>query len=133
MALHVGGDYQAQGDARLTMRFSVLPILLALAGPALAEDDVELDIAYTAEALAGDKVAIVAQLAQSFEKWSSLCAITYVYDGETTVASNRAAGDPEPAPLADGVSVVGWGKLDPELSGWASAWWPMCAMRSTGT
>lgn len=54
MALHVGGDYQAQGDARLTMRFSVLPILLALAGPALAEDDVELDIAYTAEALAGD-------------------------------------------------------------------------------
>lgn len=79
--------------------------------------------ARAAEALAGDKVAIVAQLAQSFEKWSSLCAITYVYDGETTVASNRAAGDPEPAPLADGVSVVGWGKLDPELSGWTSAWY----------
>ena len=63
--------------------------------------------------LAGEKAAIIAQIAKAFEKWSSQCGVTYAYDGETTVAPAAVAGDPEAGPLADGVSVVGWGPLIP--------------------
>jgi hypothetical protein len=66
-------------------------------------------------ALATDKAAIVAQITKSFEKWSSQCGITYVYEGETTVAPNSTA--------PDGVSVVGWGTIDPGLGAWTYAWY----------
>ena len=66
-------------------------------------------------ALASDKAAIVAQITKSFEKWSSQCGITYVYEGETTVAPNSKA--------PDGVSVVGWGVIDPGLGAWTYAWY----------
>jgi hypothetical protein len=65
--------------------------------------------------LAIDKAAIVAQITKSFEKWSSQCGITYVYEGETTVAPNSTA--------PDGVSVVGWGAIDPGLGAWTYAWY----------
>ena len=35
--------------------------------------------------LAGNKAAIIAQLQASFDKWTTPCAIQYVYDGETTI------------------------------------------------
>jgi hypothetical protein len=66
-------------------------------------------------ALASDKAAIVAQITKSFEKWSSQCGITYVYEGETNVAPNNTA--------PDGVSVVGWGTIDPGLGAWTYAWY----------
>src|SRR3954468_15410640 len=40
-------------------------------------------------ALASDKAAIIAQIQRSFDKWSSQCGITYVYDGETTTPPNN--------------------------------------------
>ena len=73
--------------------------------------------------LAADKPAIIAQIAKAFEKWSSLCGVTYAYDGETTVSPAKVAGDTEAGPLPDGVSVVGWGPLDSALGGWAYAWY----------
>jgi hypothetical protein len=73
--------------------------------------------------LAADKAAIIAQIAKAFEKWSSLCGVTYAYDGETTVSPAKVAGDTEAGPLPDGVSVVGWGPLDSALGGWAYAWY----------
>src|SRR5690349_11037494 len=66
-------------------------------------------------ALASDKSAIVAQITKSFEKWSSQCGITYVYEGETNVGPNNNA--------PDGVSVVGWGTLDAGLGAWTYAWY----------
>ena len=66
-------------------------------------------------ALATDKSAIVAQITKSFEKWSSQCGITYVYEGETTVAPNSTA--------PDSVSVVGWGTIDAGLGAWTYAWY----------
>ena len=36
-----------------------------------------------APAFAADKAAVIAQIRQSFDKWSSQCGITYVYEGET--------------------------------------------------
>jgi hypothetical protein len=68
--------------------------------------------------LAGDKAAIIAQLQASFDKWTTPCAIQYVYDGETTTPPNTMNnGQP------DGVSVVGWGPLDPALGAWTYAWY----------
>jgi len=68
--------------------------------------------------LAGDKAAIIAQLKASFDKWTSPCAIQYVYDGETTTAPNTLiSGQP------DAVSVVGWGPLDPGYGAWTYSWY----------
>src|SRR2546430_13680637 len=63
--------------------------------------------------LAANKAAIITQLQASFDKWTTPCAIQYVYDGETTTAPNTLnSGQP------DGVSVVGCGPLDPALRAW---------------
>ena len=68
--------------------------------------------------LAGNKAAIIAQLQASFDKWTTPCAIQYVYDGETTIAPNTLNnGQP------DAVSVVGWGPLDPSLGAWTYSWY----------
>ena len=72
--------------------------------------------------LVGDAPAIVAQVQRSFDKWTSQCGITYVYEGETAAAPS-AGDDPNVVPSADGVTVVGWGRLDPTLGGWAYAWY----------
>jgi hypothetical protein len=64
---------------------------------------------------ATDKAAVVAQIAKSFEKWSSQCGITYVYEGETTVAPNSTA--------PDGVSVIGWGPLGEGIGAFTYAWY----------
>jgi hypothetical protein len=69
-------------------------------------------------ALAGDKAAIIAQLKASFDKWTTPCAIQYVYDGETTTAPN-ALNNGQP----DAVSVVGWGSLDPGYGAWTYSWY----------
>lgn len=75
-------------------------------------------------ALAGDKAAVIAQLAKSFDKWSSQCGIAYQYDGETTTAPNTTFNDPNYGPQPDGASVVGWGTLsDPALGAWTYAWY----------
>jgi hypothetical protein len=66
-------------------------------------------------ALAGDKAGVIAQIQKSFDKWSSQCGITYVYEGETTAAPNDSA--------PDGQSVVGWGTIDPSLGAWTYAWY----------
>ena len=76
-----------------------------------------------APAAIGDKSAVIAQIAKSFEKWSSQCGITYVYEGETTIAPNTMVADPVNGPQPDGVSVVGWGATDPGLAAWTYAWY----------
>jgi len=68
-----------------------------------------------APAALADKAAVIAKIAGAFDKWSSQCGITYVYDGETTVAPNSSS--------PDGVSVVGWGAIDPGLGAWTYAWY----------
>ncbi len=74
------------------------------------------------QALAGDPAAIVAQLQKSLDKWSSQCAVSYVYEGETTNAPTPVATGTG-GPVADGVTVVGWGALEPTLGGFAYAWY----------
>jgi len=74
-------------------------------------------------ALAGDKAAVIAQLQQSFDKWSSQCGITYVYEGETTTAPGTMVNDPAYGSQPDGQSVVGWGAIDPSLGAWTFAWY----------
>src|SRR4029453_6889029 len=49
-------------------------------------------------ALAGDKAAVIAQIKKSFDKWSSQCGITYVYEGETTTPPNYTTNDPTYGP-----------------------------------
>ncbi|MFO1324161.1 MAG: choice-of-anchor D domain-containing protein [Burkholderiales bacterium] len=70
-----------------------------------------------------DREGVIAQLARSFDKWSSRCGITYVYDGETTTAPGAGPVDPVMGRQPDGISVVGWGALDPSLGAWTYAWY----------
>jgi hypothetical protein len=74
-----------------------------------------------APAFASDKAAVIATIARSLEKWSSQCGLTYVYEGETTVAPNtmNAAGQP------DAVSVIGWGPLAPGFGAYTFAWYQL--------
>ena len=74
-------------------------------------------------ALASDKAAVIAQLQRSFDKWSSQCGITYVYEGETTTPPNNVVNDPNYGSQPDGQSVVGWGTIDPSLGAWTYAWY----------
>ena len=73
--------------------------------------------------LAGNKTAVVAQLRNSFDKWTAQCGVTYMYDGETTVPPNTVVNDPVYGPHGDGASVVGWGPLEPSLGGWTYDWY----------
>ncbi|MFO1310938.1 MAG: choice-of-anchor D domain-containing protein [Burkholderiales bacterium] len=68
-----------------------------------------------APAFASDRTAVVARIASAFDKWSSQCGISYVYDGETDVAPDSTQ--------PDGVSVIGWGTIDPGLGAWTYAWY----------
>lgn len=74
-------------------------------------------------ALATDKGAVIAQLQKSFDKWTSQCGISYLYEGETAVPPNTLNPDPVNGAQPDGASVVGWGALDPTLGGWTYAWY----------
>lgn len=74
-------------------------------------------------ALASDKAAVIAQIRKSFDKWSSQCGITYVYEGETTTPPNNVVDDPTYGAQPDGESVVGWGAIDPSLGAWTYAWY----------
>lgn len=76
-----------------------------------------------APASLGDKAAVVAQIRQSFDKWSSQCGISYIYEGETSVAPETMVQDPQNGAQPDGVSVVGWGAVDPSLGAWTYAWY----------
>ena len=58
--------------------------------------------------MADNKTAVIAQLQNSFNKWTAQCGITYQYDGETTVAPNTVVNDPVYGQRGDGVSVVSW-------------------------
>ncbi len=73
--------------------------------------------------LAADKAGVIAQLQRSFDKWTSQCGLTYLYDGETTTPPNNLVTPQGVNPQPDGVSVVGWGQLDPTLGGWTYAWY----------
>jgi hypothetical protein len=75
------------------------------------------------QALAADKAGVIAQIQRSFDKWSSQCGITYVYEGETTTPPNNLVNDPTYGSQPDGQSVVGWGAIDPSLGGWTYAWY----------
>lgn len=76
-----------------------------------------------APASLGDKAAIVAQIRKSLDKWSSQCGITYIYEGETSIAPETTVEDPQHGAQPDGVSVVGWGATDPSLGAWTYAWY----------
>ena len=65
-----------------------------------------------------DKAAVIATLRGAFDKWTSQCAVTYVYAGETTVPQHATDGVPQP----DYQNVIGWGSL-PSNSAWTYDWW----------
>jgi hypothetical protein len=70
------------------------------------------------QALASFKPSVIAQLQASLNKWSSQCAVTYQYDGETAVApGTQVSGQP------DLVNVVGWGAVDPSVSAYTYDWY----------
>ena len=70
-------------------------------------------------ALATAKPAVISQLQASLNKWTSQCAVTYQYDGETTAAPNAVAANP----TADGTSVVGWSAFDSSMGAWTYDWY----------
>ena len=67
----------------------------------------------------GDKSAVVTQLQASLNRWTSQCAVTYQYDGETTLSPNGVGT----SPTSDGTTVVGWNAFDATLSGWTYDWY----------
>lgn len=75
--------------------------------------------------LAGAKAAIIAQLQASFNKWSSQCAITHQYDGETSTPPNALVPNATHGNQPDATSVVGWGSLDPTFGAWTYVWYAM--------
>ena len=75
--------------------------------------------------LAGSKAAIIAQLQATFDKWTSQCGATYQYEGETTTAPNTLIPDGVNGNLPDGISVVGWGSLEPTFGAWTYVWYAM--------
>jgi len=72
-----------------------------------------------APAALGDKSAVIAQLQASLNKWTSQCAVTSQYDGETTLAPHGTGT----SPTSDGTTVVGWNAFDATLSGWTYDWY----------
>lgn len=77
-----------------------------------------------APASLGDKQAVIDQVRKSFDKWSSQCGVTYIYEGETTTPPGTTVRNPSTgADEPDGVSVVGWGGIDPSLGAWTYAWY----------
>lgn len=75
--------------------------------------------------LAGAKVAIIAQLQASFDKWTSQCAVMYQYDGETTTPPNNLVPDAANGDQPDRFSVVGWASLEPGFGAWTYVWYAM--------
>ena len=70
---------------------------------------------------AADKPTVVTLLQRALDKWSAQCNVGGAYDGETRTTQAHILDDF--GPDVDGVTIVGWGPLDPSIGGWAYAWY----------
>lgn len=62
------------------------------------------------------------QIRSALDSWTQVCGVTYVYEGETTIAPNTRAPHPYFGDGPDGVNVVGWDVLEPNTAGLAWVW-----------
>ena len=70
----------------------------------------------------GDPAGTLAQVRGALESWTQVCGVSFVYEGETTVAPNTRVGD-QPFGEPDDVNVVGWDTLDGTAGGAAWVWY----------
>ena len=64
-----------------------------------------------------DKAGTIQKIGTASAKWSNVCGIRFVYDGETAVTPNTTPGN-----QPDSVNVVGWGSLNPQTVGLTYSW-----------
>lgn len=70
-----------------------------------------------------DPAGTVAQIRGALDRWTQACGITYVYEGETTIAPDTRTFDPRFGEIPDNVNVVGWDALEGRTSGVAIPWY----------
>ena len=75
------------------------------------------------EPWASDRAGTIAKVRAALESWQPSCGVTYVYEGETTVAPNTRLQDPLLGEQPDGENVVGWDALDENTGGVTYAWY----------
>jgi len=70
-----------------------------------------------------DPAGTLAQVRAAFESWTQVCGISFVYEGETTIAPNTLVQVPGLGQQPDDVNVVGWGTLEQNVAGVARVWY----------
>ena len=65
-----------------------------------------------------DPAGTLAKVRAAFDSWTQVCGVTYVYEGETSIAPNARMGS-----QPDYVNVVGWAQLEGTRSGEAWVWY----------
>src|SRR5687768_278957 len=71
----------------------------------------------------GDPQGTLAQVTAALDSWTQVCGVTYVYDGETTIAPNTRTQHPLLGEQPDEINVVGWDVLEGSASGVAWVWY----------
>ena len=70
-----------------------------------------------------DPGGTLTQVRAALESWTQVCGITYVYEGETSIAPNARTNHPQFGEQPDDINVVGWGTLDGSVAGLAWVWY----------
>ena len=70
-----------------------------------------------------DPAGTLSQVRAALESWTQVCGITFVYEGETTVAPNARVIHPLYGEQPDNINVVGWDTLDGNTAGLAYVWY----------
>jgi hypothetical protein len=68
-----------------------------------------------------DKSATIAQVLANLDKWTQVCGVTYVYEGETSTPPGNSVQGPF-GEQPDYENVVGWGSLAQNTAGITWAW-----------
>ena len=72
---------------------------------------------------AADTATVVSLLQGALDKWTAQCNVAGTYTGETRTTQAHILDDFGTDSPLDGVTIVGWGPLDPSIAGWAYAWY----------
>ncbi|MCC7325201.1 MAG: choice-of-anchor D domain-containing protein [Burkholderiales bacterium] len=66
---------------------------------------------------------MIALLQSALDKWTAQCNVAGAYDGETRIIPAHTFDEFGTGAQLDGLTIVGWGSLDPSIGGWTYAWY----------
>jgi hypothetical protein len=70
-----------------------------------------------------DAAGTLSKVSAALESWTQVCGVSFVYEGETTIAPNTRVTHPQFGEQPDDVNVVGWNTLEGNQAGVAWVWY----------